>query len=56
MDSSAVCRCLGVTARTLQYYRENGTIPYSFIGKKCYYKVEDIKAVLERGVNKKDKR
>lgn len=47
LDNTDVCLRLNISKRTLQYYRDNGTIPYSVIGKKCYYKAKDIKALLD---------
>ncbi|MEI2986818.1 MULTISPECIES: helix-turn-helix domain-containing protein [Rikenellaceae] len=44
-----------MSKRTLQYYRERGKIPYTNIGKKCYYKTEDIRALLEKGSTGKNK-
>jgi len=55
IDSSDVCQWLGISKRTLQYYRERGKIPYTNIGKKCYYKTEDIRALLEKGSTGKNK-
>lgn len=50
LDNDEVCRCLSISKRALQYYRDSGIIPYSFIGKKCYYKAEDIQALLGKGL------
>ncbi|WP_410518224.1 helix-turn-helix domain-containing protein [Alistipes finegoldii] len=54
LDNTDVCLRLNISKRTLQYYRDSGIIPYSFIGKKCYYKAADVKALLDGGqTNKK---
>lgn len=53
LDNTDVCPRLNISKRTLQYYRDTGTIPYSVIGKKCYYKAEDVKALLDGGLTAK---
>lgn len=42
LDGQDVCDLLHITPRTLQTYRDNGTIPYSRIGNKMYYKPDDM--------------
>ena len=46
LDNEAVCKRVGISKRTLQSYRDTGTIPYSMIGHKCYYKESDIMEIL----------
>lgn len=46
-DNQDVCRLLAISLRTLQTYRDKGLIPYSQVGHKCYYKVEDIERFME---------
>ena len=46
LDSNDVCRLLGISPRTLQTMRENGTLAYPKISHKVYYKPEDVKAVF----------
>ncbi len=46
LDSDDVCRLLGISPRTLQTMRENGTLAYSKISHKVYYRPEDVKAVF----------
>ncbi len=46
MDNQEACALLGITPRTLQTLRENGTLAYSQISHKIYYKPEDIQKVL----------
>lgn len=41
-DNDDVCSLLQISKRTLQSYRDNGILPYSQIGHKCYYRVSDI--------------
>ena len=47
LNNREVCGLLGISQRTLQSYRDTGILPYSQIGHKCYYRVEDV----ERTVN-----
>ena len=46
LDSDDVCRLLGISPRTLQTMRENGTLAYTKISHKVYYRPEDVKAVF----------
>lgn len=47
IDNTQAMRLLGMSPRCLQSHRDNGTIPYSRIGNKFYYKIEDIQQMLE---------
>lgn len=42
MDNEAVCRRLNISKRTLQYYRENGSISFTTIEGKTLYRVKDV--------------
>ena len=42
MDNEEVCRLLRLTPRTLQTMRDKGLIACSQIGKKFYYRREDV--------------
>ena len=55
MDSQDACLRLGVSPRTLQTFRDNGTLAYSRIGHKIYYRVEDIQGILPLIQNRKEK-
>lgn len=46
LDSQDVCLLLGVSKRTLQYYRSSGRLAYSQIGSKIYYKTSDIERII----------
>ena len=46
LDSLEVCLLLGVSKRTLQYYRSSGRLAYSQIGSKIYYKTSDIERII----------
>lgn len=45
-DSGDVCRLLDISPRTLQTMRENGTMPFSRICNKVYYRPEDVRRIL----------
>ncbi len=46
IDNQDVMQTLHISKRTLQTFRSNGTIPYSKIQGKFYYKVTDIEELL----------
>ena len=46
LDSQEVCLLLGLSKRTLQYYRSSGRLAYSQIGSKIYYKSSDIERII----------
>lgn len=48
LDNADVCRILNISKRTLQTYRDNGTIPHTQINHKMFYKPKDVEKVLER--------
>jgi hypothetical protein len=47
IDNQDVMQMLHISQRTLQTFRSNGTIPYSKIQGKFYYKVSDIEQLLQ---------
>ena len=52
LDNEDVCRLLGISKRTLQTYRDNGTLPYSQINHKMFYKASYIEALLGHPADK----
>ena len=46
MDTEDVCRMLRITPKTLQTIRDRHDIAYSQIGRKFYYKPEDVERLL----------
>ncbi|KAA6324984.1 hypothetical protein EZS27_025752 [termite gut metagenome] len=53
LTGNDVCELLQISARSLQSYRDNGTLPYSQIGHKCYYKASDIEQLINQAqINK----
>jgi hypothetical protein len=48
IDGQIVRQSLHISKRTLQNLRNNGTIPFSRIGNKIYYKKSDINEILSK--------
>ena len=48
LTGEEVCSLLRLSTRTLQDYRDSGTIAYCKIGGKILYRQNDIQAMLER--------
>ena len=46
MDNKDVCLQLRISPRTLQTLRDNGTLAYSQIGHKIFYKPEDVQSIV----------
>jgi hypothetical protein len=46
VDSQIVMHLLHISPRTLHTLRTNGTLPYSRIGYKFYYRKQDIQKIL----------
>ena len=53
LDNQDVCLLLNISPRTLQTLRDNGTLAYSQISHKTYYKPEDVKKILPLVENKR---
>lgn len=47
LDNQEVLQFLHISLRTLQTLRSKGTLPYSKIRGKFYYKVSDIEQLLQ---------
>ena len=47
MDSQDVMNMLHISARTLRTLRENGTLGFSRIGNKVYFRLSEIEELLE---------
>lgn len=47
LDGQEVMIVLKISKRTLQSMRDNGTLPFSKINGKFYYKTDDIQLLLE---------
>ena len=46
LNGEAVMKKLGISKRTLQNYRDSGTLPYSAVGGKFYYNIGDIERLM----------
>ena len=46
LDNQDMCQILYISPRTLQTLRDNGTLAYSQINRKVYYKPEDVVSIL----------
>lgn len=49
LDNADVMQLLHISPRTLQTLRTNGTLPFTRLGKKVYYRKSDIDRVLQDG-------
>ena len=45
LDTQDVCQMLNICPRTVQTLRDNGTLAYTQISHKTYYKPEDVMAI-----------
>lgn len=55
-DGQDVMVALKISKRTLQKLRDNGTLPYSRINGKFYYKVTDLDKLLESNYSQTSKK
>ena len=46
LDNQDVSQMLNISPRTLQTLRDNGTLAFSQINRKVYYKPEDVERIL----------
>ena len=46
LDNQDVCLLLNISLRTLQTLRDNGTLAYTRINHKIYYKAEDVEKIV----------
>ena len=46
LDHQDVCQRLKISKRTLQTLRDNGTLAYTKIGNRTYYRLEDVERVI----------
>jgi hypothetical protein len=47
LDNQDVCEILNISKRTLQAYRDNGTLSYTQINHKMFYKTEDVERLIK---------
>ena len=55
LDNQEVLQTLHISPRTLPTYRDNGTLPFSKIEGKFYYKSSDIENLLQSNYTNKSK-
>ena len=46
LDGQDIMQLLHISPRTLQTIRSNGTIPHTRLGRKIYYRRQDIENIL----------
>lgn len=46
LDNQQVCQLLNISKRTLQTLRSNGSLSYTQINHKIYYRAEDVRSFL----------
>ncbi len=56
LDTQDVCLILNISKRTLQTYRTNGTLPFTRIENKMFYRPEDVESVIRRNESETSKR
>jgi len=49
IEGKELANSLNLPPRRLQYLRESGTLSFSTIGKKVYYRIAEVKSLLEQG-------
>jgi hypothetical protein len=52
LDGKEVCKILSISSRSLQHLRNNGTLSFTRIDKKIFYRKQDVMSLL-RTVQKK---
>jgi len=48
LDNQDVCQLLSISKRTLQTLRDNGTLAYTQISHKMYYKPSDVQQIIPK--------
>lgn len=46
IENTILAQSLGISPRTLQNYRQRGILGYSVIGRKIYYRSEDVEKLI----------
>ena len=52
LDHQEICQRLHISKRTLDNYREQGLLPFSKIGGKVFYRLEDIDDFLNSNIRR----
>ena len=53
-DSQDVCLLLNISPRTLQTLRTKGTLPYTQVNRKIFYKPEDVEGLIISPINSRN--
>ncbi len=51
LSGEQVCNILNIKPRTLQTYRDSGKIGFTQIGRKIFYRVNDVDKLLKENIN-----
>ena len=49
IEGKELAASLNLSPRRLQHFRETGKLSFSTIGKKIYYRISEVKLLLEQG-------
>lgn len=49
IEGKELAASLNISPRRLQFLRESGKLSFSTIGKKIYYRISEVKILLEQG-------
>ncbi|WP_308600434.1 helix-turn-helix domain-containing protein [uncultured Dysgonomonas sp.] len=49
IEGKELATFLNISPRRLQFLRESGKLSFSTIGKKIYYRISEVKLLLEQG-------
>ena len=52
IDNARFMQLMGISVKTAQSWRDSGLVSFSQIGNKIYYRVSDIKQLLEKNHRK----
>mgnify|MGYP001301473089 CR=1 FL=1 len=52
IDNLKFIELMGISSKTAQVWRDKGIIGFSQIGNKIYYRIEDIKKLLDNNYNR----
>lgn len=55
IDNARFMQLMGISVKTAQSWRDSGLVSFSQIGNKIYYRVSDIKELLEKNHRKSHK-
>ena len=55
-DSEDVCKMLHVSKRTLKNYSDAGLFPFTKLGTRTFYRMDDINKYLNNNLNTKTKK